>query len=68
MGRTVPRDREPHRLVTGAGQRLDTGTRLDTLRNELEHTLITDVHDTSALGEGLEVAPMVVHWTRSKDF
>ena len=47
-------------MVTGAGQRLDTGTRLDTLRNELEHTPVTDVHDTSALGEGFDFTPVVV--------
>ena len=40
------RHRGPLRLDTGAGQRLVTGTRLDTLLNELEHTLVTDAHDT----------------------
>ena len=37
-----------------------TGTGLDTLRTEVEHTLVTDGHDTSALGEGFEVTPMVL--------
>ena len=44
------------RLEAGAVQRTGTGT----LRNELEHTLAVDGHDTSALGEGFEVTPMVV--------
>ena len=43
-------------MDTGAG----TGTGLDTLRNELEHTLVTDGHDTSALDEGFEATPIVV--------
>ena len=32
---------------------------LDTLRNELDHTLVIDGHDTSALGELFEATPMV---------
>ena len=32
---------------------------LDTLRNELDHTLVIHGHDTSALGEGFEATPMV---------
>ena len=45
------------RQEVGAEQRLVTGTCLGTPRNELEHNLVTDVHDTSALGEGFEVTP-----------
>ena len=58
-------------MDTGAGQRLVTGTGLDTLRHELEHTLVFDGHDTSALGEGFEAAPVVsvsVSVSVSKDF
>ena len=32
---------------------------LDTLRNEFDHTLVIDGHDTSALGELFEATPMV---------
>ena len=32
---------------------------LDTLRNELDHTLVIDGQDTSALGELFEATPMV---------
>ena len=29
-------------------------------RNEPQHNLVTDFHDTSALGEGFDATPMVV--------
>ena len=48
------------RLEAGAEQHMVTGTGLGTLRNELNHTLAVDGHDTSALGEGFENTPMVV--------
>ena len=47
-------------MEAGAEQCLGTGTGLDTLRNELKHTLAADGHNTSALGESFEVTPIVV--------
>ena len=47
-GRTVP---------AGPEQRLVTAW-LDTLRNEFDHTLVIDGHDTSALGELFEATPI----------
>ena len=40
--------------------RLGTGTGLDTLRNELKHTLAADGHNTSAMGESFEVTAATV--------
>ena len=48
------------RLDTGAGQRVVTGTGLDTLRNGNDSSVAFDGHDTSALGEGFEDAPIGV--------
>ena len=48
------------RCEAGAVQRVVTGTGLGTLRNELDHTIAVDGHDTSALEEGFEDTPMVV--------